>query len=135
MKEAGLQILRFPGGSLSDEYHWLSNKSLTNTWTWSTSFSKFVNVATNVGAQAFITVNYGSGTAAEAAAWVKHANVTNRYAFKYWEIGNECYGTSGDRHKSRSARCLYLCDPGPRLYPTNESRRSDNKSGSGGGSR
>lgn len=92
MREMGARILRFPGGSLSDEYHWASNTSSTNTWKWSTSFANFVHVATNLGAQAFITVNYGSGTAPEAAAWVRQANVTNRFGFKYWEIGNECYG-------------------------------------------
>src|ERR1017187_1920572 len=93
LNEMGTTILRFPGGSLSDEYHWASNKTLTNTWQWATSFSNFVHVATNVGVQAFITVNYGTGTPAEAAAWVLHANVTNHLGFKYWEIGNECYGT------------------------------------------
>ena len=93
LNEMGTTILRFPGGSLSDEYHWASNKTLTNTWEWATSFSNFVHVATNVGVQAFITVNYGTGTPAEAAAWVLHANVTNHFGFKYWEIGNECYGT------------------------------------------
>jgi hypothetical protein len=91
--EMGAAVLRFPGGSLSDEYHWASNKTLNNTWTWATSFGNFVHVATNVGVQAFITVNYGTGTPAEAAGWVKHSNVTNHYALKYWEIGNECYGT------------------------------------------
>ena len=55
-------------------------------------FPNFVHVATNVGAQAFITVNYGSGTSNEAAAWVKNANVTNHCGFKYWEVGNEVYG-------------------------------------------
>jgi hypothetical protein len=93
LKEMGATILRFPGGSLSDEYHWASNTSSTNTWRWNTGFPNFVHVATNVGAQAFITVNYGSGTAAEAAAWVRSSNVTNHYGFKYWEIGNELYGT------------------------------------------
>jgi len=34
-----------------------------------------------------------SGTPAEAAAWVQESNVTNHYGFKYWEIGNECYGS------------------------------------------
>ena len=92
LKEVGSQILRFPGGSLSDDYHWASNTSSTNTWHWGVSFANFIHVATNVGAQALITVNYGSGTAAEAAAWVRAANVTNRLGFKYWEIGNECYG-------------------------------------------
>ena len=93
LSEMGTTILRFPGGSLSDQYHWASNETLTNTWQWVTSFASFIHVATNAGVQAFITVNYGTGTPAEAAAWVRHANVTNHLGFKYWEIGNECYGT------------------------------------------
>src|SRR5438445_13751994 len=52
-----------------------------------------MNVDTNVGAQVFVTINYGSGTTNEAANWVKYANVTNHCGFKYWEIGNENYGT------------------------------------------
>jgi len=93
LREMGTRVLRFPGGSLSDEYYWASNTSGTNTWRWSTSFAKFVHVATNIGAQAFITVNYGCGSVAQAPAWVRHANVTNHLGFAYWEIGNECYGT------------------------------------------
>ena len=90
---AGWDILRFPGGSLSDEYNWQTDTTGTNTWAWATSFTGFAHVATNIGAQAIITVNYGTGTPAEAAAWVKNSNVTNHYGFKYWEIGNELYGT------------------------------------------
>ena len=93
LKELGTRLLRFPGGSASDEYHWTTGKSGTNPWAWSTSFNSFVHIATNVGAQGMITVNYGTGTPQEAAAWVRHANVTNHYAFKYWEVGNENYGT------------------------------------------
>ncbi|HEY4414311.1 MAG TPA: alpha-L-arabinofuranosidase [Verrucomicrobiae bacterium] len=93
LSEIGAKILRFPGGSLSDEYHWGTGRSLNNTWQWGTFFTNFIHVATNVGAQALITVNYGTGTPAEAAAWVRSANITNHLAFKYWEIGNECYGT------------------------------------------
>jgi hypothetical protein len=92
LQEAGLGTFRFPGGSLSDVYHWSSNKTIDGT-VWATSFSKFAQLATKIGAQAFITVNYGTGTPTEAAAWVSNSNVTNRYSFKYWEIGNECYGT------------------------------------------
>jgi hypothetical protein len=93
LNEVGLQFLRFPGGSASDDYHWASNKSDTNTWAWATSFSDFARVATNIGAQVVITANYGTGTPAEAAAWVRNSSVTNHYGFKYWEIGNELYGT------------------------------------------
>lgn len=93
LREMGTTVVRMPGGSLSDEYHWASNTTLTNTWQWSASFNEMVRVVTNVGAQAFTVVNYGSGTPQEAAAWVRHANLTNHLGFKYWEIGNECYGT------------------------------------------
>ncbi|HEV8713427.1 MAG TPA: alpha-L-arabinofuranosidase [Candidatus Binatia bacterium] len=92
LKEMGNQSLRFPGGSLSDEYHWQSNTSGNNTWQWATSFDAFAHVATSTAAQVFITVNYGSGTPTEAADWVRYSNVTKRYAFKYWEVGNENYG-------------------------------------------
>ena len=92
LREMGCTVVRMPGGSLSDEYHWASNKTLTNTWEWAASFTDMVRVSTNAGVQAFIVVNYGSGTAAEAAGWVRHANLTNNLGYKYWEIGNECYG-------------------------------------------
>ncbi len=93
LQEMGTTVVRMPGGSLSDEYHWGSNTTLSNTWQWAASFNEMARVTTNVGAQAFIVVNYGSGTPEEAAGWVRHANVTNQLGFKYWEIGNECYGT------------------------------------------
>jgi hypothetical protein len=93
LQQLGTGILRFPGGSLADQYHWATGTTLTNTWTWGTSFNNFIHVATNAGAQAMITVNYGTGTPQEAAAWVRSANVTNRLGFKDWEIGNEVYGT------------------------------------------
>ena len=93
VKGLGTTLFRFPGGSLSDEYHWASNRSLTNTWQWNTSFHQFAPQAKAVGADVMITVNYGTGTPAEAAAWVRDSNITNHYGFRYWEIGNENYGT------------------------------------------
>ena len=44
----------------------------------------------------FTTINYGTGTPNEAAAWVLTANQTNHCGFQYWEIGNECYGSWED---------------------------------------
>jgi hypothetical protein len=85
LKTAGVLALRWPGGSTSDAYDWTADAS---------GNAKFRNIATNLpGAQVFTTVNYGTGTPAEAATWVLSANVTNKCGFKYWEIGNECYGT------------------------------------------
>jgi alpha-L-arabinofuranosidase len=92
LRELDLQALRFPGGGIADEYHWASGTLGTNTRPCASSFADFVYLATNIHAQVFITVNYGSGTPEEAAAWVRHANVTNHWGFKYWEISNEAYG-------------------------------------------
>lgn len=39
-----------------------------------------------------LTVNVGTGTPQEAAAWVHYANVVKGYGIKYWEIGNELDG-------------------------------------------
>ena len=84
LSEMGILSLRWPGGSSSDyNYHWALDPKNSN----------FDAIATNLGAKVFITVNYGSGSSNEAAAWVLSANKTNHCGFKYWEIGNECYGT------------------------------------------
>lgn len=84
LRQIGCGALRWPGGSTSDEYHWASDSAGNAT---------FQTLATNLGAQVFTTVNYGTGTPAEAAAWVRMANQTNHCGFRYWEIGNECYGS------------------------------------------
>src|SRR5215472_5273587 len=90
LRQIGCTALRWPGGSTSDTYHWASDSAGNAT---------FQNLATNLGAQVFTTINYGSGTPAEAATWVRSANQTNQCNFKYWEIGNECYGTwENDTH-------------------------------------
>ena len=39
-----------------------------------------------------MTVNYGTGTPAMAAAWVTQATATAGQGVAYWEIGNESYG-------------------------------------------
>jgi alpha-L-arabinofuranosidase len=43
-------------------------------------------------ADAVITVNVGTGTPQEAAAWVHYANVEKKYGIRYWQIGNEMEG-------------------------------------------
>jgi alpha-L-arabinofuranosidase len=43
-------------------------------------------------ADAMMTVNFGSGTPQEAAAWVHYANVVKGYKIRYWQIGNEMEG-------------------------------------------
>ncbi|WP_404422437.1 alpha-L-arabinofuranosidase [Nibricoccus sp. IMCC34717] len=93
LSEADVQVLRFPGGSISDEYHWKTNKSNGYDWTWVTGFDDFASIAKTVQSEVFITVNYGSGTPEEAAEWVTYSNKVKKYGFKYWEVGNENFGT------------------------------------------
>jgi alpha-L-arabinofuranosidase len=108
LKEIGCTTLRFPGGSISDEYHWATGMNPDRKFSWAVSFNDFIQVATNLGAQAFITVNYGTGTSNEAAAWVASANLTNHCNFKYWEIGNEVYGSwEADSNSLPHDPCTY----------------------------
>jgi hypothetical protein len=143
LQAADIRTIRVPGGSLSDEYHWRTNTTLANTWTWASGFNAFTQLIAGLGSQAFVTVNYGTGTPEEAAAWVAYANASETttagtinypigtdakgydwktaanwanlraaaplvqndgmnflrigraaaIGIKYWEIGNECYGT------------------------------------------
>ena len=70
----GTRSLRYPGGSASDDYHWLYNRQDANTWTWATSMGNFIHIVTNAPISTMITVNYGTGSTNEAAAWVAYCN-------------------------------------------------------------
>jgi alpha-L-arabinofuranosidase len=93
LTELDNQSLRFPGGSLSDVYHWQTNMSEGQTFEWATSFDEFIQIAGETRAAVYVTANYGTGTPEEAAAWVRYANKVKRTNVRYWEIGNENYGT------------------------------------------
>lgn len=93
LEELDNRALRFPGGSISNVYHWKTNLSDGGVAPWATPFDAFAATATATRAQVFVTVNYGTGTPEEAADWVRHSNVENCYGFKYWEVGNENYGS------------------------------------------
>ena len=96
LNDIGSTIMRWPGGSWGDGYHWTNeafNTGDTSARTWG-SFSKdFIAVATNIHSDAFIIVNYGSSDAGEAAFGVRMFNITNHCNFKYWEVGNEVGGS------------------------------------------
>ena len=93
LKAAGIDALRYPGGSYSDIYNWQTSTAVDSGYVApGTTFSDFMSTANSAGAQPIITFNYGTGTPALAAAWVQNADVTNSYGIKYWEVGNEVYG-------------------------------------------
>jgi Cellulose binding domain/Fibronectin type III domain len=91
LKAAGIDALRYPGGSYSDIYNWQTNVAQGGYDAPNTDFASFMTTAKAAGAEPVITVNYGTGTTALASAWVQNA-VSNSDGVKYWEIGNEVYG-------------------------------------------
>jgi N-acetylneuraminic acid mutarotase len=89
LQELGTRLMRWPGGSWGDMYHETNPPNVG----YGCFTTNFIHVATNVQSQAFMIANYGTGSPQEAADWVRLCNVTNHAGFKYWEIGNECYGS------------------------------------------
>lgn len=106
---AGVRMLRYPGGSYGDIYHWKDNTAPGGYVAPDTGFDTFMGGARRTGAQPIIIANYGTGTPQEAADWVRYANVTKGYGARYWEIGNELYGNGhyganweADNHADKS---------------------------------
>lgn len=102
IRDAGLRTLVFNGGGVSDLYHWADGSlsqdpdkahhpydyfALKPRF----SFDQFQTMARLSDASTLVHVNYGTGTAAEAAAWVRHANRNNNDRVRDWEIGEEVY--------------------------------------------
>jgi hypothetical protein len=102
LRQSHITMLRYPGGSWADEYDWSQNTDIfgclnpggSNTCpeTDSIDFDTFSQDAAAAGAATFVTVNYGSGSPALAAAWVAHARSTPGTRVALWEVGNENYG-------------------------------------------
>jgi len=109
LAQAHVGMLRYPGGSYGDIYHWQTHTAPGGYVAPGTDFDSFMGTVKKIGAQPILIANYGTGTPAEAAGWVQYANVTKGYGDKYWEIGNENYGNGyygadweADDHASKS---------------------------------
>lgn len=92
LKSLGISVLRFPGGFVSDVYHWeygtdafkkKHNKDLTRFPYFkhrkgflnnAVGINEFASFAEDMKAQTLITVNVGTGTVEEAANWVEYVN-------------------------------------------------------------
>jgi alpha-N-arabinofuranosidase len=112
-------LLRWPGGNFVSHYHWrdgvgsIDRRPTRRNLAWGgleTNFfgtDEFLRFCELVGADAHITVNTGTGSPDEAAAWVEYCNGssatrngalrdrnghTSPYHVKIWEVGNETYG-------------------------------------------
>ncbi|MBN2035544.1 MAG: hypothetical protein JW768_02260 [Chitinispirillaceae bacterium] len=97
VKAVNHHVLRYPGGLRADEDHW---KEVLAKKDWMVDTDEFLAFCKKTGTTPMITVNFGTGTADEAAEWVKHVNVTKKAGVKYWEVGNELYGDWHANHCS-----------------------------------
>lgn len=108
LKAAGISQLHYGGGGSADQYDWQNNTEDNNSrecgpaptvaaftsgceTTEPFGFTQFSANARALGAQSFVTVNYGSGTPALAAQWVTQSLQSGQQVAQ-WDIGNESYG-------------------------------------------
>ncbi len=103
LRKAGIHLVRFPGGSESDAYHWENGGTLCDKQGYILKPSTFDHLMTRLAQplnlDIAITLNYGSnrecdggGAPAEAAAWVAYAK-QHGYKVSFWTVGNEDYGS------------------------------------------
>ncbi len=124
LKDMGIPVLRWPGGCFADEYHWKDGigkledrKRMINT-NWGgvvedNSFGthEFFELCSQIGADAYINGNLGSGTVQEMSEWVEYMTFDgvspmselrkangreNPWKIKYFGIGNENWGCGGN---------------------------------------
>ncbi|WP_276248786.1 MULTISPECIES: alpha-L-arabinofuranosidase C-terminal domain-containing protein [unclassified Haladaptatus] len=149
LRESKLPLLRWPGGNFVSDYDWRdgigpkAERPTTANPAWGGvepnlfGTDEFVAFCDAVGCEPLICLNAGTGTAAEAAAWVTYCNsdadetalgalraahgYEEPFDVKYWEIGNELYGrwqphwTTPDGYVDRYQRfreAILAADPG-----------------------
>jgi len=110
--DAGMSVLRFPGGTYADSYNWKKSiGSRKNNFLF--GVDEFLQVCNDVGAEAVYTVNFLSGNDVDAADLIEYLNIpddgTNPnggkdwakeraknghpepFHVRYFEIGNEVW--------------------------------------------
>jgi len=123
LKAIKVPNVRWPGGCFADEYHWRKGigpagqlpATLNPNWggviepnTFGTH--EFMDFLQQVGAEAYVSINVGSGTAAEAADWLEYMTTPQPTALakeraanghpepfnvSFLGIGNEAWGCGG----------------------------------------
>src|SRR5262249_4673875 len=107
VEDLGPTVVRYPGGSLTDTFNWRSGTGPTAARGTSENFfsrqrqpvlfgiAELLALSEHLGAQVLISVNTATGSAQDAADWVRAMNRPGGRAavrpVRYWEIGNEPY--------------------------------------------
>lgn len=112
VKRLAPTVIRYPGGTNADVFNWraslgpLASRGTSEHYarrereTIRMGTAEFLALCEATGAEAIITANASTMSAADAAAWVRQVNVTGLVSpvtgrrlprVPYWEIGNEPY--------------------------------------------
>jgi alpha-N-arabinofuranosidase len=147
IRDLRLGVLRWPGGNFVSNYHWEDGVGPADArprrpeLAWGTEESnrfgtdEFLAYCAELGTEPYICLNMGTGTLAEALAWIEYCNGAGDteqarrrrehgheapYRVRYWGLGNEMYGewqvggmTAEDyvRTATRWARAIRRFDP------------------------
>jgi hypothetical protein len=106
LSAANTGLVRYPGGSWADEYLWEPNT--VNSAVQPVDFAQYSSQVDAISnGQKFVTVDYGSDTPQDAAAWVTQSG-TSGQGVSLWEIGNEEYGSwETDTHANPHTAASY----------------------------
>jgi alpha-N-arabinofuranosidase len=122
LKAIHVPNVRWPGGCFADEYHWRngigSPRTVTLNPNWggvmeSNSFGthEFMDFLDQIGAEAYLSVNVGSGTPREASEWLEYLTTAQTttlakeraasghpapYKIAFLGIGNESWDCGGN---------------------------------------
>ncbi|AQQ08459.1 Intracellular exo-alpha-(1-_5)-L-arabinofuranosidase [Sedimentisphaera cyanobacteriorum] len=104
LKNLPIRVLRFPGGTDSDNYLWDAHRVHDpNRWPAyqgpeSMDTDRFISLCRQINAEPLMVVNTEIAffenpkrSVELAADWVHYCNIEKNYNIKYWEIGNEPY--------------------------------------------
>lgn len=108
-RDLGATQIRFPGGTFSDYYHWRDGLGPQAARPWQPGLpgesksrhvlgtDEMLDFAGRTGSRMLFTANVGTGTAAEAADWVRYVRAKRERpeGVDWWEIGNEVYVNDG----------------------------------------
>jgi alpha-N-arabinofuranosidase len=122
LKAIKVPNVRWPGGCFADQYHWRDGigtpeerKSRINvSWGGSPEYNTFgtheyFDFISQIGSEAFVSANVGSGTVQESADWLEYLTATGSalamerarnghpepYDVAIWGVGNEVWGCGG----------------------------------------
>ena len=122
LKALHVPVVRWPGGCFAEEYHWRNGlgeprrRPTTLNPNWGTvhesnafGTQEFMDFAAQIGADAYLSVNVGSGSPQEAADWLEYLTASGTtladerardghpepFAVPFVGLGNESWGCGG----------------------------------------